>query len=67
MANTLPDDDYVAMVQNGYCKVCGPFKDLRCGACYQCAPQVGGRPDGQGGHILWDSKKPTNTWRVRVQ
>lgn len=62
----LPSDAYVAIVCNGYCKVCEMFKDLRCGACFHCAS---GNVCGEkidGGHKLWQADKPENFWFVRA-
>lgn len=53
------------MAENGHCKVCGSYKDLRMGACFKCSDQVAGKPI-PGGHELWDSKNPENRWKVQA-
>lgn len=61
----LPPDTYVSFAQIGPCKVCGQEQDLRMGACFTCADHVDGRKI-HGGHELWDSRNPSNRWRVMV-
>ena len=63
----IPDNAYVAIAQIGHCKVCGKYEDLRCGACFGCAPKVDGKPDGKGGHILWHIDHPEKQWRIYAQ
>ena len=53
---------YVSITQMGDCKICGQHKDLRCGACFDCADQVAGEKISDTTHKLWDSKNPTNVW-----
>ena len=60
-----PEGTYVSMAETGHCKVCGSYEDLRMGACYTCADQVAGK-EIQGGHELWDSKNPSNRWKVQA-
>ena len=60
-----PKGTYVSMAEMGYCKVCGEHQDLRMGVCFTCADQVAGKPI-PGGHELWDSKNPSNRWRVQA-
>lgn len=55
---------YVAMAQIGPCRICGRETDLRMGACFSCADQVDGKPI-QDGHEVWDSKNPSNRWKVK--
>jgi len=56
-------DAYIAFRKIGDCMICGKREDLRCGACFQCADQVAGEQI-KGGHRLWDSMNPKNTWYV---
>jgi hypothetical protein len=61
----FPSDAYVSFAQIDNCKVCGSHKDLRMGACFDCADFVQGR-EISGGHELWDSRNPSNKWKVRA-
>lgn len=56
-------DAYVAIEQWGDCKVCGNYRDLRCGACFECSSKVNGEPI-MGGHKLWEAENPDNFWVV---
>lgn len=56
-------NSYIAFEKMGDCMICGERKDLRCGACFQCSSQIAGEKI-KGGHRLWDSKNPDNTWYV---
>lgn len=61
----FPDNCHVVVSQHGSCKVCGNHRDLRMGACFDCAS---GNVCGEkipGGHRLWQADKPENTWIVR--
>jgi len=59
----FPADSYVAISQRGDCKVCGNHKDLRMGACFTCADHVKGQKISRG-HELWDTRNPSNRWKV---
>ncbi len=54
---------YVVREQMGTCKLCGEYRDLRMGVCFQCSDYVSGRKI-PGGHELWDSRNPANRWVV---
>ena len=62
----IPSDCLVVVDQMGICKVCGAYQDLRLGSCFDCSDFVDGKPDGKGGHVLWDVRHPEKTWYVRV-
>lgn len=62
---TLPEGTYLSMAECGYCKVCGHHDDLRMGACFVCAGKISGRAI-EGGHELWETKNPSNCWRVQA-
>jgi hypothetical protein len=59
-------DVYKIMSQVGKCMRCGVTADLRCGACFHCAPRIDGEPT-LGGHRLWDRDNPTNFWFVNLE
>ena len=59
----FPANSYVALVQDGHCKICGMFGDLRYGSCFSCSEFVDGKLI-PGGHELWDTRNPRNRWRV---
>lgn len=61
----LPPGTYVAEAAWGNCKVCGGWRDLRCGACFTCSDQVAGELVAPGIHKLWDKLRPQNTWFYR--
>lgn len=52
---------YVTGIRTGKCRVCGTCKDLRCGACFDCANKVSGN-SLPGGHYLWETDNPSNDW-----
>lgn len=56
-------NSYIAFEKMGDCMVCKQYKDLRCGACFQCCPKVDGEKI-KGGHRLWEIGKLENTWYV---
>lgn len=56
-------DAYIAFARMGNCMVCGQRQDLRCGACFTCSPKISGQKI-KGGHRLWETSKPENTWYV---
>lgn len=49
--------------QMGNCMVCGERQDLRAGVCFDCCDKVSGEPI-KGGHRLWETENPKNTWYV---
>lgn len=59
-------DSYVAMERLGPCKICKKVNDLRAGVCFHCKDQVHGEKI-KGGHRLWDSNNPDNSWYVGDQ
>ena len=61
--NMLPRDAAVPMIQYGTCHICGALEDLRCEVCRCCFQYVQGC-EVPGGHRLWDSRKPWNSWLV---
>lgn len=65
MTIIFPDKVYVSQAEMGYCKVCGNWKDLRCGSCEPCCKNVAGKPLKDGGHKLWDNRNPKNYWFIR--
>lgn len=56
-------DSYIAFAKMGDCMVCKKYKDLRCGTCMGCGSKVSGEPM-KGGHRLWETSNPENTWYV---
>ena len=56
-------NSYIVREMMSDCMICEKFDDLRCGVCFQCSGQVDGEKI-KGGHRLWDSKNPENTWYV---
>jgi len=56
-------DSYVAFEKLGDCMICAEHKDLRAGSCWECSGLVSGEPI-KGGHRLWETSKPENTWYV---
>lgn len=64
-------DSYVSHAQMGDCMVCGDRQDLRCGACFDCAGKVEGKPIKNKvgetiGHRLSEKEKPENSWITGV-
>ena len=64
-------NSYVSHAQFGDCMVCGEYKDLRCGACFNCSGKVNGEPikNKKGeiiGHRLWAIDNPDKKWIVGV-
>lgn len=62
---------YVIKNHFGDCRICGKHKDLRCGACFNCAKRVNGEKFGTDAnglevHKLWDQDNPTNSWLIRI-
>ena len=64
--SVTPEETYICISQWGNCKVCGAHKDLRYGCCFKCSDFVEGI-EIPGGHEMWDSRNPTNRWKVLVQ
>ena len=64
--SSLPKNTYVSFAQNGNCKVCGRYKDLRMGSCFGCVDKVSGRKVPNG-HELWETANPNNRWAVIEQ
>ena len=60
------ESHYVSREQMGECMLCHEHKDLRCGACFQCADNVSGKKI-KGGHRLWQTDKPDNMWYLGNQ
>ena len=56
---------YIAAVSRGSCMVCGNWKDLRMGSCFECSEFVSGVTLLAGVHKLWDRRNPSNVWYVR--
>ena len=44
------------------CRVCLKSRDLRLGACFDCADLVSGRQLDNRKHELWETAKPKNRW-----
>jgi len=62
----LPKDTYVSMAGEGNCRACGAKKDLRYGCCFTCPEFVMGQ-EIEGGHEFWDTRNPSNRWKVLEQ
>lgn len=61
----LPEGTYMCIAEMGYCRVCSAYRDLRCGACFDCSGKVSGKPIA-GGHELWETANPDNRWKVQA-
>lgn len=59
-------DSFFSVAQWGFCRICHRHQDLRCGSCFKCSPRVAGQKIA-GGHEFWDSKNPSNRWKVMDQ
>lgn len=60
-----PNETYISITQNGNCKVCGAYKDLRYGCCFECSEFVEGIEIPHG-HEFWDIRNPSNRWKVKA-
>lgn len=56
-------NSYVTFERVGNCMVCHERNDLRAGVCFDCSGMVSGTKI-KGGHRLWQTDKPENTWYV---
>lgn len=61
------NSEYISRVRLDNCRRCGQLKDLRMGACFDCADHCDGKRLLNGNHIIWAKDNPHKKWIVDHQ